>query len=335
MKRLADTLVVGAVLGRFRGLDAADAEDDVASAQLDVLRLACGFRARQGQGLLQGCRASISTSAPATARARPTAWSPTATAHFSYGSCASMINLAAQGRALISVGVIDAMGTEAVIVRPDAGVKTIADLKGKTVLTTANAGVNTFFPLVLKNAGLDGEDVKHHQRAGWCAGLELSAGRRRMRSACWAGSTTSRPRSRPMAAPSRSPSPIRISASTRSATASSRTRRRVKNNPDLVKRFVAGDDQGLQGDREQSRCGDRRDGRHRRRHDGGGPGQGAGARGARRDARRSLFQGQQGQEARPQCRVRLGRHAGPHEEVQRTADRQAGERVLHQRVRAK
>ena len=65
---------------------------------------------------------------------------------FSYGSCASMVNLAAKGAPLISVAVIDAMGTEAVIVRP--------------VLTTANAGVNTFFPLVLKNGGLKDGDVK-------------------------------------------------------------------------------------------------------------------------------------------------------------------------------
>ncbi|MBI2719094.1 MAG: ABC transporter substrate-binding protein [Rhizobiales bacterium] len=79
---------------------------------------------------------------------------------FAYGSCASMTNLAAKGAPLISVGVIDAMGTEAIIVRPDAGVKTIGDLKGKTILTTANAGVNTFFPLVLKNAGLAEGDVK-------------------------------------------------------------------------------------------------------------------------------------------------------------------------------
>lgn len=79
---------------------------------------------------------------------------------FSYGSCASMTNLVAQGADLISVAVIDAMGTEAVLVRPDAGVKTLADLKGKAILTTANAGVNTFFPLVLKNAGLKPEDVK-------------------------------------------------------------------------------------------------------------------------------------------------------------------------------
>ncbi len=78
---------------------------------------------------------------------------------FSYGSCASMTNLAAQGAPLISVGVIDAMGTEAIIVQPDAGVKDIKDLKGKSLLTTANAGVNTFFPLVLKNAGLAEGDI--------------------------------------------------------------------------------------------------------------------------------------------------------------------------------
>ena len=42
---------------------------------------------------------------------------------FSYGSCASMVNLAAKGAPLDLGGVIDAMGTEAIIVRPDAGVK--------------------------------------------------------------------------------------------------------------------------------------------------------------------------------------------------------------------
>ena len=79
---------------------------------------------------------------------------------FDYGSCASMVNLAAKGAPLVSIGVIDAMGSEAILVKPDAGVKTIADLKGKTILTTANAGVNTFFPLVLKNAGLAEGDIK-------------------------------------------------------------------------------------------------------------------------------------------------------------------------------
>lgn len=78
---------------------------------------------------------------------------------FAYGSCAAMVSLAAQGAPLVSVGVIDAMGTEAILVRPDAGVATIEDLKGKKLLTTANAGVNTFFPLVLKNAGVKESDI--------------------------------------------------------------------------------------------------------------------------------------------------------------------------------
>ena len=78
---------------------------------------------------------------------------------FAYGSCGALINLASQGAEIVSVAVIDAMGAEAVIVRPDSGVKSIQDLKGKTILTTANAGVNTFFPIVLSNVGLTEDDV--------------------------------------------------------------------------------------------------------------------------------------------------------------------------------
>ncbi len=79
---------------------------------------------------------------------------------FAYGSCSAMVNLAAQGAPLISVAVIDAMGTEAIIVRPDSGVKEIGDLRGKMLLTTAEAGVNTFFPIVLQNSGLSVKDIK-------------------------------------------------------------------------------------------------------------------------------------------------------------------------------
>ncbi|CTQ57987.1 MAG: ABC transporter substrate-binding protein [Roseibium album] len=78
---------------------------------------------------------------------------------FAYGSCGALINLASQGAEITSVAVIDAMGAEAVILRPDSGVSSVADLKGKTILTTANAGVNTFFPIVLANAGLTPDDV--------------------------------------------------------------------------------------------------------------------------------------------------------------------------------
>lgn len=80
--------------------------------------------------------------------------------HFAYGSCGALVTLASQGAPITSVGVIDATGTEAVIVRPDAGIDTIEDLKGQTILTTANAGVNTFFPIVLQNAGLAESDVR-------------------------------------------------------------------------------------------------------------------------------------------------------------------------------
>ena len=78
---------------------------------------------------------------------------------FAYGSCGALTNLISQGAPLISVAVIDATGTEAILVRPDSGVKEIGDLKGKKLLTTANAGVNTFFPIVLQNAGLAEGDI--------------------------------------------------------------------------------------------------------------------------------------------------------------------------------
>lgn len=79
---------------------------------------------------------------------------------FAYGSSATMMNLAAQGAPVISVAVIDAEGTEAILVRPDAGVKDIKDLEGKKIMTTAGAGVNTFFPVVVENAGLDMDKIE-------------------------------------------------------------------------------------------------------------------------------------------------------------------------------
>jgi NitT/TauT family transport system substrate-binding protein len=78
---------------------------------------------------------------------------------FAYGSCGALITLASQGADIVSVAVIDATGSEAVIVRPDAGIESIEDLRGHVILTTANAGVNTFFPIVLSNAGLTEDDV--------------------------------------------------------------------------------------------------------------------------------------------------------------------------------
>lgn len=74
---------------------------------------------------------------------------------FAYVSAAALIKLAAQDAPIISVATIDATGTEAVLVRPDSGIKTFKDLEGKKVLTTAGAGVNTFFPIAAQNAGVD------------------------------------------------------------------------------------------------------------------------------------------------------------------------------------
>jgi NitT/TauT family transport system substrate-binding protein len=74
---------------------------------------------------------------------------------FAYVSCAALIKLAAQEAPIISVATIDGTGTEAVLVRPDSGIKTFKDLEGKKVLTTAGAGVNTFFPIAAQNAGVD------------------------------------------------------------------------------------------------------------------------------------------------------------------------------------
>jgi NitT/TauT family transport system substrate-binding protein len=74
---------------------------------------------------------------------------------FAYASAVTMMKLAAQGAPVISVATIDATGTDAVIVNPDAGIKTFKDLEGKKVLTTAGAGVNTMFPVAAANAEVD------------------------------------------------------------------------------------------------------------------------------------------------------------------------------------
>jgi NitT/TauT family transport system substrate-binding protein len=71
-----------------------------------------------------------------------------------------MMKLAAQGAPVMSVATIDAMGTDAVIVNPDSGIKTFKDLEGKKVLTTAGAGVNTLFPVAAKNAGVDIDKIQ-------------------------------------------------------------------------------------------------------------------------------------------------------------------------------
>ena len=79
---------------------------------------------------------------------------------FAYCSAVTMMKLAAQGAPVISVATIDATGTDAVIVNPDSGIKTFKDLEGKKVLTTAGAGVNTLFPVAVKNAGVDIDKIQ-------------------------------------------------------------------------------------------------------------------------------------------------------------------------------
>ena len=79
---------------------------------------------------------------------------------FAYCSAVTMMKLAAQGAPVLSVATIDATGTDAVIVNPDSGIKTFKDLEGKKVLTTAGAGVNTLFPVACKNAGADIDKIQ-------------------------------------------------------------------------------------------------------------------------------------------------------------------------------
>ena len=94
---------------------------------------------------------------------------------FSYGSCASMTNLAAQGAPLISVGVIDAMGTEAIIVRPDAGVKDDQGPEGQGAAHHRQCRREHLLPAGAEECRPDGRRREDHQRAGRRAGLVLSA----------------------------------------------------------------------------------------------------------------------------------------------------------------
>jgi NitT/TauT family transport system substrate-binding protein len=79
---------------------------------------------------------------------------------FAYGSNGALISNAVGGAPVIAVASIDASGTDAVICRPDSGIKEFTDLKGKKILTTAGAGVNNYFPVALQFAGMTVDDVK-------------------------------------------------------------------------------------------------------------------------------------------------------------------------------
>jgi NitT/TauT family transport system substrate-binding protein len=79
---------------------------------------------------------------------------------FAYGSNGALIDNANGGAPVIAVASIDASGTDAVLCRPDSGIKQFTDLKGKTIMTTAGAGVNNYFPVALANQGMTEKDVK-------------------------------------------------------------------------------------------------------------------------------------------------------------------------------
>ena len=79
---------------------------------------------------------------------------------FGYISIGALINNAAQGAPIIAVATIDAQGSDAVLCRPDAGIGKIQDLNGKEILTTAGSGVNSFWPVVVKTAKLDEKSIK-------------------------------------------------------------------------------------------------------------------------------------------------------------------------------
>lgn len=78
---------------------------------------------------------------------------------FAYGSNGALIANATGGAPVIAVASIDAMGTDAVLCRPDSGITEFTDLMGKDIMTTAGAGVNTYFPLALQNQGMTEADV--------------------------------------------------------------------------------------------------------------------------------------------------------------------------------
>jgi NitT/TauT family transport system substrate-binding protein len=158
MKTLT-TLVLGAMATTFVFVAAARADDDV-RLRLNWMYYGshAGFALGKDKGFYKdaGINLDIRSGNGSGSAHRLVA---NGDSDFSYGSCGSMVNLASQGAELVSVAVIDAMGSEAILVRPDAGITKISDLKGKKLLTTANAGVNTFFPIVLATAGLQPSDI--------------------------------------------------------------------------------------------------------------------------------------------------------------------------------
>ena len=111
----------------------------------------------------------------ATARATPSGLVANKNDTFAYASSSTMLNLAAKDAPVLSVATLDATGTDACLCWPDAGIKEIKDLEGKTVMTTAAAGVNTFFPVALKKRRRGPGQGGTGQRGRSRPGAQLSA----------------------------------------------------------------------------------------------------------------------------------------------------------------
>ena len=79
---------------------------------------------------------------------------------FAYGSNGALISNMVGGAPVKAVMSVDAVGTDAVLCRPDSGVTSFADLKGKTIMTTAGAGVNDYFAVALAFNNMTLDDVK-------------------------------------------------------------------------------------------------------------------------------------------------------------------------------
>jgi len=79
---------------------------------------------------------------------------------FGYGSNGALISNMVEGAPVIGVMSIDAMGTDAVLCRPDSGITEFAQLKGQKIMTTAGAGVNDYFPVALAHEGMTVDDVE-------------------------------------------------------------------------------------------------------------------------------------------------------------------------------
>ena len=187
---------------------------------------------------------------------------------------------------------------------PDAGIKTFKDLKGKKVLTTASAGVNTLFP---------GGRCQMPAPTSARSSSPTSPRVRSSRAICRAW--------RPAMLGGIDDKPAEIKANGgkpaghlhlcrlqvyQPGYAIVARKEMVQQNPDLVKRFVAATLQAYEEARKNPDAVDPGpiiwSGSVR------GP-EGAGARGARRDAEHPVLAEQQGQEARPQRRRRLGRRS--------------------------